>query len=109
MTQRTSTSETTRREEAMAAIKPRRRAKTPARAVKKTKAATIRRKAPARRAKAPAPRKAARKRASQRFAVSHHKEIDFQIGLRRYAQYRDLGIKQATDGMEQAHVIRFVP
>ena len=93
----------------MAATKTRRRAKTPARAVKKTKVATTRRKVPVRRAKASVPRKAARKRASQRFAISHHNEIDFQIGLRRYAQYRDLGINQATSGMVQAHVIRFVP
>jgi len=93
----------------MAARKTRRRAKTAVRATKKSKAATTRRKAPLARAKAPAPRKAARKRASQRFAVSHHNEHDFQIGLRRYAQYRDLGVRQATDGMVQAHVIRFVP
>ncbi len=29
-------------------------------------------------------------------------------GLRTYAQYRDLGIKDATNGMAVAHVIRFV-
>ena len=29
--------------------------------------------------------------------------------LRKYAAYRDLGIASATDGMVQAHVIRFIP
>ena len=46
---------------------------------------------------------------SQRFVVSHHREEDFEGGLRRYAKYRDLGIAQATNGMVRAHVIRFVP
>jgi hypothetical protein len=45
----------------------------------------------------------------QRFVVSHHREEDFEAGLRRYAKYRDLGIAQATNGMVRAHVIRFVP
>jgi cupin domain len=41
--------------------------------------------------------------------VSHHREEDFDPGLRRYAKYRDLGINKATNGMVRAHVIRFVP
>ena len=45
----------------------------------------------------------------QRFVVSHHREEDFEGGLRRYAKYRDLGIAQATNGMVRAHVIRFIP
>ena len=46
----------------------------------------------------------------QRVAVSHHREEDFKTGgLRTYAKYRDLGMNQATSGMVQAHVIRFVP
>jgi Cupin domain len=45
----------------------------------------------------------------QRFVVSHHREEDFQSGLRTYANYRDLGIAQATNGLVRAHVIRFVP
>ena len=45
----------------------------------------------------------------QRFVVSHHREEDFEGGLRRYAKYRDLGIANATNGMVRAHVIRFVP
>ena len=48
-------------------------------------------------------------RPRQRFVVSHHREEDFEGGLRRYAKYRDLGIAQATNGMVRAHVIRFVP
>src|ERR671937_552865 len=48
-------------------------------------------------------------RPKQAFVVSHHRDDDFQGGLRRYAKYRDLGIRQATNGMVQAHVIRFVP
>jgi mannose-6-phosphate isomerase-like protein (cupin superfamily) len=59
--------------------------------------------APPRAAK-PAPRR------KQRFTVSHLDETEFKTqGLRRYAQYRDLGIAEATGGMVQAHVIRFVP
>ena len=49
------------------------------------------------------------KRSAQIFRVSHHAEDDFEIGLRRYAKYRDLGMAKATSGMVQAHVIRFVP
>src|SRR5262249_45971203 len=52
-------------------------------------------------------RKAAR--ALQRFVVSHHREEDFEAGLRAYANYRDLGIAQATNGLVRAHVIRFIP
>jgi mannose-6-phosphate isomerase-like protein (cupin superfamily) len=48
-------------------------------------------------------------RPKQRFTASHFREEDFQTGLRRYAAYRDLGISDATGGMVQAHVIRFVP
>ena len=60
-----------------------------------------------------APRRNARPtsagRSKQRFVVSHHREEDFETGLRAYAQYRDLGIAKATRGMVRAHVIRFVP
>jgi mannose-6-phosphate isomerase-like protein (cupin superfamily) len=48
-------------------------------------------------------------RPRQRFTASHLHEADFQTGLRRYAAYRDLGISDATGGMVQAHVIRFIP
>ncbi len=40
---------------------------------------------------------------------SHHRDEDFDAGLRTYAKYRDLGIAPATGGMVQAHVIKFVP
>jgi quercetin dioxygenase-like cupin family protein len=45
-------------------------------------------------------------RKSQRFTVSHHREEDFDQGLRAYSAYRDLGLAPATDGLVQAHVIR---
>lgn len=51
----------------------------------------------------------AAKASEQFFRVSHHNEEDFDGGLRRYAKYRDLGMAKATNGMVQAHVIRFVP
>ncbi len=41
-----------------------------------------------------------------KFTVSHHREEDFDQGLRPYSAYRDLGIAPATGGMVQAHVIR---
>lgn len=77
-----------------------------------------RRKVQTRRVKAKAPakktKKAAKKtkaaktkaRKPQRFTVSHHREEDFDTGLRAYSAYRDLGLAAATDGMVQAHVIR---
>jgi mannose-6-phosphate isomerase-like protein (cupin superfamily) len=49
------------------------------------------------------------KRKPQIFRVSHSNEDDFEVGLRAYAKYRDLGMAKATGGMVQAHVIRFVP
>jgi hypothetical protein len=65
------------------------------------------------RPKAKSPARPARPKAKARpkhaFAVSHHREDGFETGLRRYAHYRDLGMKAATRGMVQAHVIRFVP
>jgi hypothetical protein len=42
------------------------------------------------------------------FLVNHLREEDFKPdGLRRYARYRDLGVRDATHGMAVAHVIRF--
>ena len=52
------------------------------------------------------PSKRAKARKPQRFTVSHHREEDFDQGLRPYSAYRDLGIAPATGGMVQAHVIR---
>jgi uncharacterized RmlC-like cupin family protein len=45
----------------------------------------------------------------QTFVASHHKPGAFEQGLRRYAQYRDLGIAAATGGLARAHVIKMVP
>ena len=40
------------------------------------------------------------------FVVSHAGNARFARGLRSFYEYRDLGIKQATDGRVDAHVIR---
>jgi quercetin dioxygenase-like cupin family protein len=48
-------------------------------------------------------------RKPQKFTVSHHREEDFDRGLRTYASYRDLGLAPATGGLVQAHVIRMIP
>ena len=45
----------------------------------------------------------------QTFVASHHGPNAFEAGLRRYAQYRDLGIAAATGGLARAHVIKMVP
>ena len=56
---------------------------------------------------ASAPAKKARPK--QRVAISHHREEDFKAdGLRAYAQYRDLGIADASHGLARAHVIRLM-
>ena len=48
-------------------------------------------------------------RPKQRIAISHHREEDFKAdGLRTYANYRDLGIAEASHGLAQAHVIRLI-
>jgi len=98
----------------MAKKKPKSRAAAKAAALKKSparksaaKSATktsARKKLKARAAPAPKPR-----RPKQRIAISHHRDEDFKAdGLRTYAQYRDLGIAAATDGLAQAHVIRLI-
>jgi quercetin dioxygenase-like cupin family protein len=43
---------------------------------------------------------------TQGFVVSHARDASFQRGLRSFFEYRDLGIKHATDGRVEAHVIR---
>ena len=49
-------------------------------------------------------------RPKQTFNVSHFRSDDFRAdGLRSYAKYRDLGMSKATNGLLQAHVIRFIP
>jgi mannose-6-phosphate isomerase-like protein (cupin superfamily) len=64
---------------------------------------------PSRRRALSAAKVKAKARPKHTFAASHHREEDFKVGLRRYAKYRDLGMNKATNGMVQAHVIRFVP
>ena len=50
-----------------------------------------------------------RARPKQRIAISHYRDEDFKAdGLRAYAQYRDLGIADASNGLAQAHVIRLI-
>jgi hypothetical protein len=44
-----------------------------------------------------------------KFVATHHRPNAFEQGLRRYAQYRDLGIAGATSGMVRAHVIKMIP
>jgi mannose-6-phosphate isomerase-like protein (cupin superfamily) len=47
------------------------------------------------------------RRPPQKVAISHYNNADFETGLRSYAQYRDLGMVEATHGMVRAHVLRF--
>jgi uncharacterized RmlC-like cupin family protein len=94
----------------MAKQKPTSRAASRTTAQKKTPARKTAAKSTARKTKInrgiPA---AKRPRLKQRIAISHHREEDFKAdGLRTYAQYRDLGIAAATNGVAQAHVIRLI-
>jgi quercetin dioxygenase-like cupin family protein len=43
---------------------------------------------------------------TQGFVVSHARDAGFERGLRSFYEYRDLGIKRATAGKVNAHVIR---
>lgn len=43
---------------------------------------------------------------TQGFSVSHAKQAQFERGLRSFFEYRDLGIREATEGRVVAHVIR---
>jgi mannose-6-phosphate isomerase-like protein (cupin superfamily) len=72
------------------------------------RAKTTARRPPPRRSAARAKPKRAKARPKQSFVVSHHDEAAFEQGLRSYAQYRDLGIGKATNGLAQAHVIRLI-
>jgi quercetin dioxygenase-like cupin family protein len=73
-----------------------------ARAKRKAKATKAKTKKSARKIAA----KSAKRAKPQRFTFSHHRDEDFDQGLRPYSAYRDLGIAPATNGMVQAHVIR---
>ena len=93
----------TKKPAARAATKSAAQKKSPRKAAAKT---TARRKLKSK-GRAPAPAKKARPK--QRVAISHHREEDFKAdGLRAYAQYRDLGIADATHGLARAHVIRLM-
>jgi hypothetical protein len=84
-------------------------AKPKAKARPKSSARAVSRQRPLKRRASPAATAKAKPRSKQRFIASHLREEDFHGGLRRYAKYRDLGMADATGGMVQAHVIRFVP
>ncbi len=43
------------------------------------------------------------------FVAAHASDAHFTRGLRSFFEYRDLGIKAATEGRVVAHVIRAVP
>ena len=43
------------------------------------------------------------------FTVSHARDAEFIRGLRSFFEYRDLGIKDGTEGRVVAHVIRAAP
>src|SRR3569832_703219 len=93
-----------------AAAKSRNAAKTSARkksSARKAAAKSTARRKLASKGRTPAP--VTRTRPKQRVAISHHREEDFKAdGLRAYAQYRDLGIADASHGLAQAHVIRLI-
>jgi hypothetical protein len=79
----------------------------PRKAASKAAAKSTARKKLASKGRAPIP--AQRARPKQLVATSHHREEDFKAdGLRAYAQYRDLGIADATHGLARAHVIRLI-
>jgi len=81
--------------------------KTTGKTASKTAAKPTARKKLKTKGRAPAPVKRSRPR--QRIAISHHREEDFKAdGLRAYAQYRDLGIAEASQGLARAHVIRLI-
>jgi quercetin dioxygenase-like cupin family protein len=42
---------------------------------------------------------------TQGFVASHEKDAEFERGLRCFHEYRDLGVKAATQGRVDAHVI----
>ena len=43
---------------------------------------------------------------TQGFVASHEKDAHFERGLRSFYEYRDLGVKDATEGRVDAHVMR---
>ena len=63
---------------------------------------SVRHRAAAGRKAKPAPRK-------QTFVANHLNPDAFEGGLRSYAEYRDLDIARATNGLARAHVIKMIP
>jgi hypothetical protein len=98
-----------RKPAARAAARSRATAKTSARkksSARKAAKSTARRKLAS---KARASTTVKRARPKQRVAISHHRDEDFKAdGLRTYAQYRDLGVVEASGGAARAHVIRLI-
>jgi mannose-6-phosphate isomerase-like protein (cupin superfamily) len=99
----------------MASKKPKSRATAKSAALKKSSA----RKSAKRTAAKPTARKklkaggrevpVKRTRPKQRIAISHYRDEDFRAdGLRTYAQYRDLGVAKASNGLAAVHVIRLI-
>lgn len=43
---------------------------------------------------------------TQGFVASHERDARFERGLRSFYEYRDLGVRVATEGRVDAHVIR---
>ncbi|WP_408594419.1 cupin domain-containing protein [Limnohabitans sp.] len=100
----------------LATAKPAKPAKAPA-SVKKAKAAKVPKVSKASKAAqtskaTPKPVKPGKppviKWGPQKFVANHLKDAVFKTGLRDYAQYRDLGMTEATGGAAQAHVIRLL-
>ena len=85
------------------------KAKITAKSVAKSDARSVKRTRPTKRRPLSTAKAKAKRRPKHSFVASHHREEDFKTGLRNYAKYRDLGMNEATGGMVQAHVIRFVP
>src|SRR6202035_4353823 len=102
--------DSTRRDNKMAKAKQGRKAKKAAPATRAARTARRpRNKVAARGRITAAKRKAKARPRKQTFVASHHAPDAFEQGLRRYAQYRDLGIAAATKGLARAHVIKMIP
>jgi hypothetical protein len=93
----------------MAKTKQMRKAKKTAATTRATRSARRSRGRTSARSRVAKPKMAPKKPKKQTFVASHHKPDAFEVGLRRYAQYRDLGIAAATGGLARAHVIKMVP
>lgn len=85
-------------------------ARTPSRSLRAKPSARTRAAAAAKRRHKPTAKSAVKAPPrKQTFVASHHTPDAFEEGLRRYAQYRDLGVAAATKGLARAHVIKMVP